>query len=34
VGRESTIVDLTQDPPKILREGGIPTAVLEAYWKE
>lgn len=29
----STLVDLTQAGPKILREGAIPTAALEKYWR-
>jgi L-threonylcarbamoyladenylate synthase len=34
VGVESTIVDLTQTPPRILREGGVPREELESYWKD
>ena len=30
----STVVDLTEDEPKILREGGIPSGELLAFLRE
>lgn len=32
-GKESTIIDLTQDPPRILREGAIPREKIEKLFK-
>jgi L-threonylcarbamoyladenylate synthase len=31
VGIESTVLDLTADPPRLLRPGGLPRAVIEAH---
>ena len=31
-GMPSTVLDLTQSPPRILREGGIPADMLEKFW--
>ncbi len=32
IGKESTIVDFTQTPPKVLREGAIPTQAILKFW--
>jgi L-threonylcarbamoyladenylate synthase len=34
LGTPSTIVDLTADPPRILREGAVPASVLDAFLRD